>query len=59
VVTLVHWSFAVFGGGCCLLFIAAPSEWKPFVPLLTLLPQGIWVAFVVRCAHRAGLTRWG
>ena len=34
VVTLVHWSFALFGGGCCLLFIAAPSQYKPLVPFI-------------------------
>ena len=39
-VTLVHWGFAVFGGACCLLFIAAPPPAKPFVPLLTLAAAG-------------------
>jgi UDP-GlcNAc:undecaprenyl-phosphate GlcNAc-1-phosphate transferase len=58
-VTLVHWSFAVFGGACCLLFIAAPSSLKPEVPFLTLLPQLPWVWFVVRRARRTGLRRWG
>jgi UDP-GlcNAc:undecaprenyl-phosphate GlcNAc-1-phosphate transferase len=58
-VTLVHWGFAVFGGVCCLLFIAAPSELKPRVPVLTLLPQAVWVWFVLRKARSANLSRWG
>lgn len=59
VVTLVHWSFALFGGGCCLLFIAAPSQYKPLVPFITALPQLVWVWFVVHRARVAGLRRWG
>jgi UDP-GlcNAc:undecaprenyl-phosphate GlcNAc-1-phosphate transferase len=58
-VTLVHWCFAVFGGACCLLFIAVPSPYKPPVPFITALPQVAWVWFVVRRARTAGLTRWG
>jgi UDP-GlcNAc:undecaprenyl-phosphate GlcNAc-1-phosphate transferase len=58
-VTLVHWGFAVFGGGCCLLFIAVPSEFKPEVPFITALPQLVWVWFVVRSARTSGVTRWG
>ena len=46
-VTLVHWGFAGFGGVCSLLFLAAPSPAKPFVPLLTLPPQLCWLGFVV------------
>lgn len=59
VVTLVHWSFALFGGGCCLLFIAAPSQYKPLVPFITALPQLVWVWLVVHRARVAGLRRWG
>ncbi len=58
-VTLVHWGFAVWGGVCCLLFIAVPSEWKPRVPVLTLLPQAVWVGLVLLRARAAGLSRWG
>jgi UDP-GlcNAc:undecaprenyl-phosphate/decaprenyl-phosphate GlcNAc-1-phosphate transferase len=58
-VTLVHWGFAVFGGVCAIAFVAAPEWAKPFVPLLTLLPQLCWLGFVVSRAHRSGLTRWG
>ena len=58
-VTLVYWSFAVFGGACCLIFIAAPSLYKPPVPFLTLLPPMGWTWFVVSRARAAGLRRWG
>jgi UDP-GlcNAc:undecaprenyl-phosphate/decaprenyl-phosphate GlcNAc-1-phosphate transferase len=58
-VTLVHWGFAVFGGTCCLLFIAAPSLYKPEVPFLTVVPQLPWLFFVIHRARAAGLTRWG
>jgi UDP-GlcNAc:undecaprenyl-phosphate/decaprenyl-phosphate GlcNAc-1-phosphate transferase len=58
-VSLAHWGFAVFGGACCLVFIAVPSDYKPAVPLITLLPQIVWVWLVVRLARRAGLRRWG
>jgi UDP-GlcNAc:undecaprenyl-phosphate/decaprenyl-phosphate GlcNAc-1-phosphate transferase len=58
-VALVHWGFAVFGGACCLLFIAVPSAYKPEVPFITALPQVAWLGFVVRRARAAGVTRWG
>jgi UDP-GlcNAc:undecaprenyl-phosphate GlcNAc-1-phosphate transferase len=58
-VTLVHWGFAVFGGACAIGFVAAASPLKPYLPLLTLLPQLYWLAFVARRARMAGLTRWG
>jgi UDP-GlcNAc:undecaprenyl-phosphate/decaprenyl-phosphate GlcNAc-1-phosphate transferase len=58
-VTLVHWGFAIFGGACCLLFIAVPSIYKPQVPLVAILPQIPWVWFVARQARIAGLSRWG
>jgi UDP-GlcNAc:undecaprenyl-phosphate GlcNAc-1-phosphate transferase len=58
-VTLVHWAFALFGGLCSLLFLAVPSAAKPYVPLLTLLPQFAWLGFIVARAERAGLQRWG
>ena len=58
-VTLVHWGFAIYGGTCCLVFIAAPSSVKPLVPLLTLLPQALWLGYVVHRARSAGLRRWG
>ena len=59
VVTLAHWGFAVFGGLCAVAFLAAPSSAKPFIPLLTLVPQLPWLAFVSIRAQRAGVMRWG
>lgn len=58
-VTVVHWGFAVFGGLCGLLFIAAPQDWKPPVLLLPLLPQLVWVWYVVRRSRAVALGRWG
>ena len=58
-VALVHWGFALYGGLCCLVFIAVPSPWKVLVPGLTLLPQLAWLAFVARRARAAGIQRWG
>jgi UDP-GlcNAc:undecaprenyl-phosphate/decaprenyl-phosphate GlcNAc-1-phosphate transferase len=58
-VTLVHWGFTLYGGACCLLFVAAPSVYKPPVPFLTLLPQLAWVWFVTNRARTARLGRWG
>lgn len=58
-VTLVHWGFAVFGGLCCLLFIAAPTLWKPIVPLLAAVPQIIWLLLVSSWARRSDIGRWG
>jgi UDP-GlcNAc:undecaprenyl-phosphate GlcNAc-1-phosphate transferase len=58
-VALVHWGFAIYGGLCCLLFIASPTAWKPLVPALTLVPQLAWLGFVVSRAGRAGIERWG
>jgi UDP-GlcNAc:undecaprenyl-phosphate/decaprenyl-phosphate GlcNAc-1-phosphate transferase len=57
-VTLVHWGFAVWGGLTCLIFIAAPSPTKPFIPFIALLPQPFWLALVAARAHAAGISRW-
>ncbi len=58
-VTLLHWGFTVFGGACCLLFIAVPSAFKPQVPFITLLPQLVWLCVVIRKARSAGIRHWG
>jgi UDP-GlcNAc:undecaprenyl-phosphate GlcNAc-1-phosphate transferase len=58
-VALTHWGFAAIGGSCAFVFLAAPSPAKPFIPLLTLLPQFVWLGVVTRRAHAAGLHRWG
>ncbi|MGE0222591.1 MAG: glycosyltransferase family 4 protein [Acetobacteraceae bacterium] len=59
VVTLIHWGFALYGGLCCLVFIATPTQGKPFVPLLALVPQLLWLGWVARRARAAGLYLWG
>jgi UDP-GlcNAc:undecaprenyl-phosphate GlcNAc-1-phosphate transferase len=58
-VTLIHWGFALFGGVCCLVFLVTPTPWKPFVPLLALAPQLVWLGWVTRRAQMAGLGHWG
>jgi UDP-GlcNAc:undecaprenyl-phosphate GlcNAc-1-phosphate transferase len=58
-VTLVHWGFAMFGGACCLLFIALPSPFKPPVPFITVVPQLAWVWFVASRARSAEIGAWG
>ena len=57
-VTLVHWGFALWGGLCCALFLAAPIHDKPLLALLVLAPQPLWLGTVVLLAHRARLGRW-
>jgi UDP-GlcNAc:undecaprenyl-phosphate/decaprenyl-phosphate GlcNAc-1-phosphate transferase len=58
-VTLVHWGFAIYGGCCCLLFVAAPSVWKPYVLLLPVPLQLIWAGWVTHAARKVTLGRWG
>jgi len=58
-VALTHWSFAAIGGVCALVFLAVPLPVKPYVPLLTVLPQLIWLRQVTERARHAGIMRWG
>jgi UDP-GlcNAc:undecaprenyl-phosphate GlcNAc-1-phosphate transferase len=57
-VTLVHWLFCALGGVACLVFIAAPPAWKPFIPLFLLVPQLIWLAVVAGLARRTSPDPW-
>jgi UDP-GlcNAc:undecaprenyl-phosphate GlcNAc-1-phosphate transferase len=57
-VALIHWGFAAFGGVCCLVFVAVSTEVKTLLPLAPLLPQLIWLAYVVFRANRSGITTW-
>ena len=57
-VTLVHWGFAAWGGLVCVAFVAAPSAWKPVLPLLVLVPQLGWWRVVGARAVAAGVARW-
>ena len=58
-VAMIHWGFAIWGGLCCLLFVSVPPHWTVYVPVLTLLPQLAWLAFVMRRAGAARVERWG
>jgi UDP-GlcNAc:undecaprenyl-phosphate GlcNAc-1-phosphate transferase len=57
-VTLVHWLFCALGGLACLAFIAAPSAWKPFIPLFLLAPQLVWLGAVAALARRMVPNPW-
>ena len=57
-VAATHWGFAAFGGVVALGFFAVPSQAKPLLPVLVLLPQLGWLAYVVTRARRAGLGAW-
>ena len=54
-VTILHWGFAFLGGVACIGFIQAPGGWKPFIPLLLLVPQLVWAVLIIRRATKAGL----
>jgi UDP-GlcNAc:undecaprenyl-phosphate/decaprenyl-phosphate GlcNAc-1-phosphate transferase len=58
-VTLIHWGFAVFGGLCCLAFLRVAGSWKLISLAATILPQLVWLAFVVWAAGRKGIEKWG
>ncbi len=47
-VTLVHWGFALWGGVCCALFLAAAPDWKPLWLAMVVPPQLAWLAYVDR-----------
>ena len=58
VIAGVHWGFAAVGGVVALAFTHAPSGMK--LPLLVgvLVPQVVWLGFVVRRARGAGIGKW-
>jgi len=58
IVAAVHWGFAVYGGLCCVIFMAAPGAIKPLLLLLPLGPQFVWLIAVAVLARRAGLRQW-
>ena len=57
-ITLLHWSFALWGAGCCAVFLRATGLGKPLALPLVLLPQLAWTAAVWRMARRADIRRW-
>ncbi len=59
VVTLVYWGFAVWGGLCCLGFVAAPSGGRLWWAMLVVPPPLAWLGAVRLLARRRGLRDWG
>ncbi len=57
-ITLVHWGFAVLGGLVAMAFVASPSQVKPALPLLLLLPQMVWLGYVMLRARTVDIGRW-
>ena len=57
-VTLIHVGFAVCGGLIALLFIAVPPAAKPLVASLPLVPQLVWLAYVMHRARLANIGSW-
>ncbi len=57
-ITLVHWGFALWGAGCCALFVNTAGPAKPLVPLLVLVPQLVWTGLVLARARRSDIGRW-
>jgi UDP-GlcNAc:undecaprenyl-phosphate GlcNAc-1-phosphate transferase len=57
-VAMLHWGFAALGGLAAIGFVRAPGLAKPGLALALLLPQLLWLAYVVRRARHAHLGRW-
>lgn len=57
-VTLSEWAFVLWGGLCCWIFLATSGWTKAAAPLLVLLPQLLWTAFVFARAARHPVGRW-
>jgi UDP-GlcNAc:undecaprenyl-phosphate/decaprenyl-phosphate GlcNAc-1-phosphate transferase len=58
IVAVLHWAFAVIGGGTAILFLNVSSFWKLPVILVPLAVQLAWTAYVLRRTARARLGRW-
>ncbi len=57
-VSIVYWAMVAWGGMCCAAFAALPATLKPLTPMMALLPQPFWLAFVWWRACRAMLVAW-
>jgi UDP-GlcNAc:undecaprenyl-phosphate GlcNAc-1-phosphate transferase len=57
-VSVIHAGFAAVGGLVALGFISVAGVMKPAIPLLTLVPQLMWLGYVRRRAAVAGIGRW-
>jgi UDP-GlcNAc:undecaprenyl-phosphate GlcNAc-1-phosphate transferase len=58
IVALLHWGFAIIGGGTAIAFLAVHDFWKLPVLLLPLAVQLVWTAYVVRRTRAFGLGVW-
>jgi UDP-GlcNAc:undecaprenyl-phosphate GlcNAc-1-phosphate transferase len=58
VITLVHWGFAALGGLVAMAFVASPSQVKPALPMLLLLPQMAWLGYVMLRARTVDIGTW-
>ncbi|MCC6718371.1 MAG: undecaprenyl/decaprenyl-phosphate alpha-N-acetylglucosaminyl 1-phosphate transferase [Acetobacteraceae bacterium] len=57
-IAVVHWGFAAIGGAVALAFThAGPGLKLPLLAML-LVPQAVWLGFVVRRARASALGRW-
>lgn len=54
----VHWGFTVLGGLIAMAFVAAPPTLKPALPLLLLLPQMLWLTYVILLARNEEIGPW-
>ena len=57
-IALLHWGFVALGGLVAMAFVESPASVKPALPLLLLLPQMVWLGYVVMRARAADLGRW-
>ncbi len=57
-VTLIAWSFVLWGGAVAWLFLHAAGWARAATPLLVLPPQLLWTAYVVGRARRHPVGRW-
>jgi UDP-GlcNAc:undecaprenyl-phosphate GlcNAc-1-phosphate transferase len=57
-VTLIHWSFALFGGLIAAASLATPEPYKAALILTPLIPQLAWTRYVFHRAASATLGRW-
>ena len=57
-IAVVHWGFAALGGLVAIGFVVAPPVAKPALPLLLLLPQMIWLAYVLLRSRNAEIGAW-
>jgi UDP-GlcNAc:undecaprenyl-phosphate GlcNAc-1-phosphate transferase len=57
-IAALHWGFTALGGGVAMLFVVSPGVLKPALPLLLLLPQMIWLAYVLLRSRSAEIGPW-